>query len=132
MGISVMLKNLYSEKVLEHFYNPINVGVFDESAAEIGTGFVGQVDGDVVRLQIKVDINDTITAACFKAQGCESTIAAASLATQLVQGQALTASLSSDDLIGNLDLPATKLYCAMLVEDAFNAAVSDYQQKRKK
>ena len=123
----------YSEKVIDHYENPRNVGSFDKSDSNIGTGMVGApACGDVMRLQIKVD-NDTgiITDAKFKTYGCGSAIASSSLITEWVKGKTLdqAGSIKNSDIAEELALPPVKIHCSILAEDAIKAAIHDYQLK---
>ena len=120
----------YSDKVLDHYENPRNVGKWDP-ADNIGTGMVGApACGDVMRLQIKVEDN-VITDACFKTYGCGSAIASSSLVTEWVKGMSLeTASeITNTDLATELALPPVKIHCSVLAEDAIKAAIADYKSK---
>ena len=123
----------YSEKVVDHYENPRNVGSFDKSDTDIGTGMVGApACGDVMKLQIKVD-NDTgiITDAKFKTYGCGSAIASSSLITEWVKGKTLAeaASIKNSEIADELALPPVKIHCSILAEDAIKAAVEDYKNK---
>ena len=123
----------YSEKVVDHYENPRNVGSFDKSDTDIGTGMVGApACGDVMKLQIKVD-NDTgiITDAKFKTYGCGSAIASSSLVTEWVKGKTLdeAAQLKNSEIAEELALPPVKIHCSILAEDAIKAAVDDYRKK---
>ena len=123
----------YSEKVIDHYENPRNVGSFDKSDDNIGTGMVGApACGDVMKLQIKVD-NDTgiITDAKFKTYGCGSAIASSSLVTEWVKGKTLdqAGSIKNSEIAEELALPPVKIHCSILAEDAIKAAVEDYRKK---
>jgi len=123
----------YSEKVIDHYENPRNVGSFDKSSSDIGTGMVGApACGDVMKLQIKVD-HDTgiITDARFKTYGCGSAIASSSLVTEWVKGKTLdqAGSIKNTDIAQELALPPVKIHCSILAEDAIKAAVEDYRKK---
>jgi nitrogen fixation NifU-like protein len=123
----------YSEKVIDHYENPRNVGSFDKSDSNIGTGMVGApACGDVMKLQIKVD-NDTgiITDAKFKTYGCGSAIASSSLVTEWVKGKTLdqAGSIKNSEIAEELALPPVKIHCSILAEDAIKAAVEDYRKK---
>jgi len=123
----------YSEKVIDHYENPRNVGSFDKSDDNIGTGMVGApACGDVMKLQIKVD-NDTgiITDAKFKTYGCGSAIASSSLITEWVKGKTLdeAGSIKNSEIAEELALPPVKIHCSILAEDAIKAAVEDYRKK---
>jgi nitrogen fixation NifU-like protein len=123
----------YSQSVIDHYENPRNVGSFDKSDTDIGTGMVGApACGDVMKLQIKVD-NDTgiITDAKFKTYGCGSAIASSSLITEWVKGKTLdeAASIKNSEIADELALPPVKIHCSILAEDAIKAAVEDYKNK---
>ena len=123
----------YSNKVIDHYENPRNVGSFDKTDNDIGTGMVGApACGDVMKLQIKVD-NDTgiITDAKFKTYGCGSAIASSSLITEWVKGKTLdeAASIKNSEIADELALPPVKIHCSILAEDAIKAAVEDYKNK---
>lgn len=123
----------YSEKVLDHYENPRNVGTFDPSKDNIGTGMVGApACGDVMRLQIQVE-NDIITDAKFKTYGCGSAIASSSLVTQMVKGMTLdqASEVKNMDIVEELALPPVKIHCSVLAEDAIKSAIKDYQTKTK-
>jgi nitrogen fixation NifU-like protein len=123
----------YSDKVVDHYNNPRNVGTLDKSAAEVGTGLVGAPEcGDVMRLQIRVNPEtNVIEDAKFKTFGCGSAIASSSLATEWVKGktidQALT--ISNTDIVKELSLPPVKIHCSVLAEDAIRAAIGDWKKK---
>lgn len=123
----------YSEKVLEHFKNPKNVGTLDKSKNNVGTGLVGAPEcGDVMRLQIEVDEdNGTIKDAKFKTFGCGSAIASSSLATEWLKGKSIDEALSIDnmDIVEELALPPVKIHCSVLAEDAIKSAIKDYKTK---
>lgn len=123
----------YSEKVLEHFKNPRNVGVLNKDAKNVGTGLVGAPEcGDVMRLQIEVDeATGMIRDAKFKTFGCGSAIASSSLATEWLKGKSLdeAAKIDNMDIVEELALPPVKIHCSVLAEDAIKAAISDYRQK---
>ncbi len=123
----------YSEKVLDHYTNPRNVGVLDKSSAEVGTGLVGAPEcGDVMKLQIKVNPETKIIEdAKFKTFGCGSAIASSSLATEWVKGKTIDEALSirNTDLVRELSLPPVKIHCSVLAEDAIRAAISDWKKK---
>ena len=123
----------YSQQVIDHYENPKNVGSFDKTDPDIGTGMVGApACGDVMRLQIKVD-HDTgiITDARFKTYGCGSAIASSSLITELVKGMNLNqaSSIKNSEIAEELALPPVKIHCSILAEDAIKAAVEDYRKK---
>lgn len=124
----------YSEKVIDHYENPRNVGSFDKGDEDVGTGMVGAPScGDVMKLQIKVD-HDTgiITDARFKTYGCGSAIASSSLVTEWVKGKTLdqAASIKNSDIAEELTLPPVKIHCSILAEDAIKAAVEDYKTRK--
>ena len=121
----------YSEKVIDHYENPRNVGKMDATERNVGTGMVGApACGDVMRLQIKVE-NDTISDAKFKTYGCGSAIASSSLLTEWVRGRTLDEanSIKNTELAQHLALPPVKIHCSVLAEDAIKAAVRDYKSK---
>jgi nitrogen fixation NifU-like protein len=121
----------YSEKVLDHYSNPKNVGTLDKSKANVGTGLVGAPEcGDVMRLQIEVN-EGVITDAKFKTFGCGSAIAASSLATEWLKGKTLDEAVTIDnmDLVEELNLPPVKIHCSVLAEDAIKSAINDYRVK---
>jgi nitrogen fixation NifU-like protein len=121
----------YSDKVLDHYSNPKNVGTLDKSKSNVGTGLVGAPEcGDVMRLQL--EINDgVITDAKFKTFGCGSAIAASSLATEWLKGKSVedAAKLDNMDLVEELNLPPVKIHCSVLAQDAVQAAINDYRVK---
>jgi len=123
----------YSEKVVDHFNNPRNVGTLDKDSSDVGTGLVGApACGDVMKLQIKVDDETGVIAdAKFKTFGCGSAIAASSLATDWVRGKSINEAeeLSNVDIVEELSLPPVKIHCSVLAEDAIKAAISDYKSK---
>ncbi len=123
----------YSEKVIEHFHHPRNVGTLDKSKKSVGTGLVGAPEcGDVMRLQIEVDeTTNTIIDAKFKTFGCGSAIASSSLATEWLKGKTVDQALTIDnmDIVEELALPPVKIHCSVLAEDAIKAAIKDYQVK---
>ena len=123
----------YSEKLLDHFKNPRNVGTLDKSSKSVGTGLVGAPEcGDVMRLQIEVDqATNTITDAKFKTFGCGSAIASSSLATEWLKGKTVDAALTIDnmEIVEELALPPVKIHCSVLAEDAIKDAIADYQKK---
>jgi nitrogen fixation NifU-like protein len=121
----------YSEKVLDHYQNPKNVGTLDKSKSNVGTGLVGAPEcGDVMRLQIEVN-DGVITDAKFKTFGCGSAIAASSLATEWLKGKTLDEAVTIDnmDLVEELNLPPVKIHCSVLAEDAIKSAINDYRVK---
>lgn len=122
----------YSEKVLDHYENPRNVGKMDESDENVGTGMVGApACGDVMRLQIKVSDEGIIEDAKFKTYGCGSAIASSSLVTEILKGMDLNeaVAISNSDIASELALPPVKIHCSVLAEDAIKAAVADYKEK---
>jgi nitrogen fixation NifU-like protein len=121
----------YSDKVLDHYENPRNVGSFDKNDLEVGTGMVGApACGDVMKLQIKVE-NDIITDAKFKTYGCGSAIASSSLVTEWLKGRTLdqAQTIKNSEIAEELALPPVKIHCSVLAEDAIKAAVADYRAK---
>jgi nitrogen fixation NifU-like protein len=123
----------YSDKVLDHYENPRNVGKLDDSDANVGTGMVGApACGDVMRLQIKVNDEGVIEDAKFKTYGCGSAIASSSLLTEWVKGRSLddAAKIKNTEIAEELGLPPVKIHCSVLAEDAIKAAVADVKQKR--
>jgi nitrogen fixation NifU-like protein len=123
----------YSEKVLDHYENPRNVGSFDQADDQVGTGMVGApACGDVMRLQIRVADNGVIEDARFKTYGCGSAIASSSLLTEWVKGKTLDEALKikNTDIAEELALPPVKVHCSVLAEDAIRAAIADYSKKR--
>ncbi len=124
----------YSDKVLDHYENPRNVGNFDQDDEHVGTGMVGApACGDVMRLQIKVNEEGVIEDARFKTYGCGSAIASSSLVTEWVKGKTLdeAAEIKNSDIAEELALPPVKIHCSVLAEDAIKAAISDYRDKTK-
>jgi len=122
----------YSEKVIDHYQNPKNVGTLDKSAKNVGTGLVGAPEcGDVMRLQIEVDDAGMITDAKFKTFGCGSAIASSSLATEWLKGKSVDEALTIDnmDIVEELNLPPVKIHCSVLAEDAIKSAINDYRVK---
>jgi nitrogen fixation NifU-like protein len=122
----------YSDKVIDHYQNPKNVGTLDKSKPNVGTGLVGAPEcGDVMRLQIEVNDN-IITDAKFKTFGCGSAIAASSLATEWLKGMTLDEAIKMDnmELVEELNLPPVKIHCSVLAEDAIKSAINDYRQKQ--
>jgi Fe-S cluster assembly scaffold IscU len=123
----------YSEKVIDHFHNPRNVGTLDKNSKNVGTGLVGAPEcGDVMRLQIEVDeLTGVIKDAKFKTFGCGSAIASSSLATEWLKGKSVNEALTIDnmDIVEELALPPVKIHCSVLAEDAIKAAIKDYQSK---
>lgn len=123
----------YSEKVIDHYQNPKNVGTLDKGKKNVGTGLVGAPEcGDVMRLQIEVDeATGMITDAKFKTFGCGSAIASSSLATEWLKGKSVDDALKIDnmDIVEELNLPPVKIHCSVLAEDAIKAAINDYRVK---
>jgi len=122
----------YSDKVLDHYNNPRNVGSFDKSDTTVGTGIVGAPEcGDVMKLQLKINADGVIEDAKFKTFGCGSAIASSSLATELVKGKTLEEALQlqNTDIVEELALPPVKIHCSVLAEDAIKAAIADYRKK---
>ena len=124
----------YSEKVIDHYSEPRNVGSFDKSAANVGTGLVGAPEcGDVMKLQIQVNPEtNEILDAKFKTFGCGSAIASSSLATEWVKGKSIDEAMSiqNTEIVEELSLPPVKIHCSVLAEDAIKAAISDYKSRR--
>ena len=123
----------YSDKVLDHYENPRNVGSLDKDDPNVGTGMVGApACGDVMKLQIQVDDNGIITDAKFKTYGCGSAIASSSLLTEWVQGQSLdeVEKIKNSDIAEELALPPVKIHCSVLAEDAIKSAIADYKGKQ--
>ncbi len=123
----------YSDKVMDHYENPRNVGSLEADDADVGTGMVGApACGDVMRLQIKVSEEGVIEDACFKTYGCGSAIASSSLVTEWVKGKTLdeAASIKNADIAEELALPPVKIHCSVLAEDAIKAAITDYKSKK--
>ena len=122
----------YSDKVLDHYDNPRNVGSLDKSEKDVGTGIVGAPEcGDVMKLQIKVNTDGVIEDAKFKTFGCGSAIASSSLATEWVKGKTVDEALEikNTDIVEELSLPPVKIHCSVLAEDAIRAALNDYRTK---
>ena len=122
----------YSEKVLEHYSNPKNIGTLDKSKSNVGPGLVGAPEcGDVMRLQIEVE-NDIIINAKFKTFGCGSAIASSSVATEWLKGKTINEALTIDnmDLVEELNLPPVKIHCSVLAEDAIKSAINNYRVKQ--
>jgi len=123
----------YSDKLLDHYENPRNVGSLDKNENDVGTGLVGApACGDVMKLQIKVDEDSIIKDACFKTFGCGSAIASSSLVTEWIKGKTLDEAtiITNKDIAKELALPPVKIHCSVLAEDAIKAAVADYKTKR--
>jgi nitrogen fixation NifU-like protein len=122
----------YSEKVLDHYEHPRNVGSFDKGDTQVGTGMVGApACGDVMKLQIKVSDDGIITDARFKTYGCGSAIASSSLVTEWVKGKTLdeASTIKNTEIAQELALPPVKIHCSILAEDAIKAAIEDYKKK---
>ena len=121
----------YSDKVIDHYNEPRNVGSFDKNDDAVGTGLVGAPEcGDVMKLQIRVE-NDQIVDAKFKTFGCGSAIASSSLATEWVKGKSIDEAMSiqNTEIVEELSLPPVKIHCSVLAEDAIKAAISDYKSR---
>ncbi len=125
----------YSDKVIDHYNNPRNVGSFDKAEDNVGTGIVGAPEcGDVMKLQLKISDDGIIEEARLKTFGCGSAIASSSLATEWVKGKTLDDALKikNTEIAKELNLPPVKLHCSVLAEDAIKGAIEDYQKKRQK
>ena len=125
----------YSEKVLEHYEKPRNIGSLDKRSNSVGTGLVGAPEcGDVMKLQIQVDDNNKIIDAKFKTFGCGSAIAASSLATEWIKNKSIdeAMALNNTQIVEELSLPPVKIHCSVLAEDAIKAAIKDYREKNEK
>ncbi len=123
----------YSDKVLDHYNNPRNVGALDKNAPDVGTGVVGAPEcGDVMKLQIQVGDDGRIVDAKFKTYGCGSAIASSSLATEWLKGTTLddAAKIANTQIVEELSLPPVKIHCSVLAEDAIKAAIADYRAKQ--
>ena len=123
----------YSDKVIDHYDNPRNVGTLDKESLDVGTGLVGApACGDVMRLQIKVNEEGVIEDAKFKTFGCGSAIASSSLVTEWVKGRTIDQALAikNTEIVEHLSLPPVKIHCSVLAEDAIRAAIRDYASKR--
>jgi len=123
----------YSEKVIEHFEKPRNIGSLDSRSKFVGTGLVGAPEcGDVMKLQIQVDDENRIVDAKFKTFGCGSAIASSSLATEWVKGKTVNeaSTIQNTEIVKELSLPPVKIHCSVLAEDAIKAAIKDYQSKQ--
>ena len=124
----------YSDKVVDHYNNPRNVGSFSKDVAGVGTGLVGAPEcGDVMKLQLKISPNtNVIEDAKFKTFGCGSAIASSSLATEWLKGKTLeeAGKIKNTDIVNELSLPPVKIHCSVLAEDAIKAAISDYKKKQ--
>ena len=125
----------YSDKVIEHYEKPRNIGSLDSRSPSVGTGLVGAPEcGDVMKLQIEVDENENIIDAKFKTFGCGSAIAASSLATEWIKDKTLddAMTVSNTEIVEELSLPPVKIHCSVLAEDAIKAAIKDYKSKHEK
>jgi nitrogen fixation NifU-like protein len=125
----------YSDKVIEHYEEPRNIGSLDSRSPSVGTGLVGAPEcGDVMKLQIEVDENENIIDAKFKTFGCGSAIAASSLATEWIKDKTLddAMTVSNTEIVEELSLPPVKIHCSVLAEDAIKAAIKDYKSKHEK
>ncbi len=124
----------YTEKVIDHYENPRNVGSLDKNSPNVGTGLVGAPEcGDVMKLQVEIDeATGTITNAKFKTFGCGSAIASSSLATEWIKGKTLDEALAikNTQIVEELSLPPIKIHCSVLAEDAIKAAIGDYKRKK--
>lgn len=123
----------YSDKVIDHYNNPRNVGSLDKGQDNVGTGIVGAPEcGDVMKLQIQVDDNGRITDAKFKTYGCGSAIASSSLATEWLKGTTVddAVQIKNTQIVEELSLPPVKIHCSVLAEDAIRAAIEDYKSKQ--
>ena len=124
----------YSEKVMEHYESPRNIGSLDSGSKSVGTALVGAPEcGDVMKLQIEVDKDEKIIDAKFKTFGCGSAIASSSLATEWVKGKSLdeAQTIQNTDIVEELSLPPVKIHCSVLAEDAIKRAIDDYRNKQK-
>jgi len=124
----------YSEKVLEHYEKPRNIGSLDTGRDDVGTGLVGAPEcGDVMKLQIQVDDDNKIIDAKFKTFGCGSAIASSSLATEWVKGRTIdeASTIQNTEIVKELSLPPVKIHCSVLAEDAIKAAIKDYKSKQR-
>ena len=123
----------YSDKVIDHYSNPKNVGSLDKNASNVGTGLVGAPEcGDVMKLQIEVSDEGQITDAKFKTFGCGSAIASSSLATEWIRGKTIDEAMeiNNTEIVDELSLPPVKIHCSVLAEDAIKAAIEDYKNKQ--
>ena len=124
----------YSDKVIEHYEKPHNVGSLDSGSSRVGTGLVGAPEcGDVMKLQIEVDNNQNIVDAKFKTFGCGSAIAASSLATEWIKNKTVdeASTIQNTEIVKELSLPPVKIHCSVLAEDAIKAAIKDYKSKQR-
>lgn len=125
----------YSEKVLDHYNHPRNIGSLDKNDPNVGTGVVGAPEcGDVMKLQVKVNEQGVIETACFKTFGCGSAIASSSLATEWLKGKTVDEAeqIKNTEIVKELSLPPVKVHCSVLAEDAIKAALADYKNKQGK
>ena len=125
----------YSDKVLDHYQNPRNVGSLDKNEKDVGTGVVGAPEcGDVMKLQIRVDGDGNIVDAKFKTYGCGSAIASSSLATEWLKGSSIDDAMQIENtrIVEELSLPPVKIHCSVLAEDAIKAAIADYRRKQER
>jgi nitrogen fixation NifU-like protein len=123
----------YSDKVVDHYENPRNVGTLDKNAEDVGTGLVGApACGDVMKLQLRISDDGIIEDAKFKTFGCGSAIASSSLVTEMVKGKSIAYAMGIENsmIAEELNLPPVKIHCSVLAEDAIKAAIADYQKKR--
>ncbi len=123
----------YSDKVIDHYENPRNVGSLDKNAEDVGTGLVGApACGDVMKLQLRINDDGIIEDAKFKTFGCGSAIASSSLVTEMVKGKSIAYAMGIENsmIAEELKLPPVKIHCSVLAEDAIKAAIADYQKKR--
>jgi nitrogen fixation NifU-like protein len=123
----------YSDKVIDHYNNPRNMGSFEKTEENVGTGIVGAPEcGDVMKLQLKINDNGVIEEARFKTFGCGSAIASSSLATEWVKGKTIDEALQikNTDIVSELNLPPVKIHCSVLAEDAIKSAINDYKTKK--
>ena len=133
MSTGVLGVMAYSEKVIEHYERPRNIGSLDTRDNSVGTGLVGAPEcGDVMKLQIQVDDKNRIVDAKFKTFGCGSAIASSSLATEWVKGKSIdeASMIQNTEIVKELSLPPVKIHCSVLAEDAIKAAIKDYQNKQ--
>ena len=124
----------YSDKVLDHYSNPRNVGSFDKDAPDVGTGIVGAPEcGDVMKLQLKISDSGVIEDARFKTFGCGSAIASSSYVTELVKGKTVdeVMQIKNSDIVQELSLPPVKIHCSVLAEDGIKAAINDWKKRRR-
>lgn len=134
-GVRKVATRAYHKRVIDHYENPRNIGSFDKSASDVGTGLVGApACGDVMKIQIKVDDNDVISDVVFKTFGCGSAIASSSLVTTWIQGKHISdaGKITNKDIAKYLKLPPVKMHCSMLAEDAVRSAIEDVLSKRRR